>query len=120
MLKALNTKLETDLTPLDDMKELKESEVHIVKAIHAIKLKFDKSDNRKVNVEINSEVIQLIELIKESDMFKVAMMSSLQREVKRSFLPFEFSLNKHKEKISPFFRAKLQENVNSCLAKVIK
>ena len=112
--------MQTDLNLLDFIKTLDDSQVPIQRTINAIKLKFDQSDNRKDNVEINSEVIQLIEMIKDSDIFKVVMMNSLQREVKRSFLPVDFIPNQGKGKASEFLRAKLQENVNSCLARVSK
>ena len=116
-------KMNADPYLVDFFEELDESKRLIEEAIHNIRLRFENTNNLKDYIDLNKQVIQLIEFIKDNDLFRVVMMNVLEREVRRSFLPVDSSLKKSKKKnikAPPYIRAKLIENVNASIAKVSK
>ena len=116
-------KMNADPYLVDFFEELDESKRLIEEAIHNIRLRFENTNNLKDYIDLNKQVIQLIEFIKDNDLFRVVMMNVLEREVRRSFLPVDPSPKKTKKKNTktpPYIRAKLIENVNASIAKVSK
>ena len=79
------TKVKLDPYLVDFVQTLEESQRDIMKLINALKERFESCDDRKEFKSLNTQVINLIDIIRESDLFKIAMMNTLEREIKRSF-----------------------------------
>ena len=113
------TKVKLDPYLVDFVQTLEESQRDIMKVINALKERFQSCDDRKEFKSLNTQVINLIDIIRESDLFKIAMMNTLEREIKRSFTAADTSLKfKNKKRVSKAKKAKLTKDVNDCFTVV--
>ena len=96
--------------------KLEENQTDILNLISKLKQRVDSIKDRKEFKKLYKQVINLIELIRECDLFKIVMMNSLEREIKRSLPTFDDSDSKFtKTDVSDAERAKIEQNVNDGL-----